>query len=69
MAAEVDIKERIETSRKELLDLSLRNPLREDVLEGLGCKLHRIWSTDWFQNPERELARAVEAIENARQYG
>ena len=27
MATEIDIKERIETSRKELLDLSLRNPL------------------------------------------
>ena len=46
-----------------------RDRLREDVLEGLGWKLHRIWSTDWFRNPERELARAVEAIENARQYG
>ena len=43
-----------------------RDRLREQVLRGLGWELHRIWSTDWFRNPERELERAVEAIENAR---
>ncbi len=43
-----------------------RDRLREEVLRGLGWKLHRIWSTDWFRNPERELQRAVEAIEQAK---
>ena len=43
-----------------------RDRLREQVLRGLGWKLHRIWSTDWFRNPDRELERAVEAIERAR---
>ena len=43
-----------------------RDRLREQVLEGLGWKLHRVWSTDWFNNPDRELRRTVEAIENAR---
>ncbi len=43
-----------------------RDRLREEVLHGLGWKLHRIWSTDWFRNPERELQRAVEAIERAK---
>ena len=43
-----------------------RDRLREEVLRGLGWKLHRIWSTDWFRNPERELGRAVEAIELAK---
>ena len=43
-----------------------RDRLREQVLRGLGWELHRIWSTDWFRNPERELERAVEAIENAK---
>ncbi len=43
-----------------------RDRLRETVLEGLGWKLHRIWSTDWFQHPERELERAVQAIEKAQ---
>ena len=44
-----------------------RDRLREEVLRGLGWELHRIWSTDWFRNPERELERAVEAIERANQ--
>ena len=42
-----------------------RDRLREDVLEGLGWTLHRIWSTDWFKSPERELKRTVDAIERA----
>ena len=44
-----------------------RDRLREQVLEGLRWMLHRVWSTDWFNHPERELKRTVEAIENARQ--
>ena len=43
-----------------------RDRLRESVLEGLGWKLHRIWSTDWFRHPERELERTVQAIEKAK---
>ena len=43
-----------------------RDRLRQQVLEGLGWKLHRIWSTDWFQNPERELAQTIQAIESAK---
>ena len=42
-----------------------RDRLREQVLEGLGWRLHRIWSTDWFKNPERQLNRAVKEIETA----
>jgi len=34
-----------------------RDRLREEILERLGWKLCRIWSTDWFSNPEDELAR------------
>jgi very-short-patch-repair endonuclease len=29
-----------------------RDRLRQSVLEGLGWKFHRIWSTDWFRNTE-----------------
>src|SRR5690606_36342884 len=43
-----------------------RDRLRQEVLEGLGWKIHRIWSTDWFRHPERELARIIEGIEQAR---
>lgn len=42
-----------------------RDRLREEVLRGLGWQLHRIWSTDWFRNPEREFQRLEEAIKRA----
>ena len=42
-----------------------RDRLRELVLSGLGWGLHRIWSTDWFNDPERELSRAIRSIEEA----
>ncbi len=43
-----------------------RDRLREQHLRNLGWSLYRIWSTDWLHNPERELNRAVEAIEQAK---
>ncbi len=43
-----------------------RDRLREQHLRNLDWRLHRIWSTDWFHNPERELNRAVQAIEQAK---
>ena len=42
-----------------------RDRLRESVLKNLGWRLHRIWSTDWFRNPERELDRAEAEIRRA----
>jgi very-short-patch-repair endonuclease/DNA polymerase III delta prime subunit len=44
-----------------------RDRLRQGVLEGLGWNFHRIWSTDWFRNPEQEISRTVAAIEAARE--
>jgi hypothetical protein len=35
-------------------------------LESLGWRFHRIWSTDWFRDPQKELARTTAAIESAR---
>lgn len=32
-----------------------RDRLRQTVLERLGWKIRRIWSTDWFKNPYAEL--------------
>jgi very-short-patch-repair endonuclease len=46
-----------------------RDRLRQEVLEGLGWRIHRVWSTDWFSNPEGELRRLVGSIEEARLYG
>ncbi|NOU33607.1 MAG: DUF3320 domain-containing protein [Polyangiaceae bacterium] len=42
-----------------------RDRLRHSVLEGLGWKLHRIWSTDWIYERQREMARLEAAIEVA----
>ena len=41
-----------------------RDRLRQEVLEGLGWYLYRIWSTDWFENPVRETKKLRDAIEN-----
>jgi very-short-patch-repair endonuclease len=43
-----------------------RDRLRQSVLESHGWHIHRIWSTDWFQRPQQELARLVAAIEAAK---
>ena len=34
-----------------------RDRLRQSVLEGLGWRFHRIWSTDWFRNAHKETER------------
>ncbi len=38
-----------------------RERLREDVLQGLGWNMHRIWSRDWVEDRNREL-RKIEAL-------
>lgn len=43
-----------------------RDRLRQQVLEGLGWAIHRVWSTDWFRNRERELNRIEDAIRSAK---
>jgi very-short-patch-repair endonuclease len=30
---------------------------RQQILEQRGWKMLRIWSTDWFEDPRRELSR------------
>ena len=42
-----------------------RDRLRQQVLEGLGWTIHRIWSTDWFHHPEREMEKVEGAIRQA----
>ncbi len=41
-----------------------RDRLRQQVLEGLGWTLHRIWSTDWFNDPDAETERLRRAIDD-----
>ncbi len=46
-----------------------RDRLRQQVLERLGWNIHRIWSTDWFLNPEHEIEgvlKRIEALQRAR---
>ena len=40
-----------------------RDRLREEVLIGLKWNIYRIWSTDWFSNPQHEFTRLVAHIE------
>ena len=42
-----------------------RDRLRQTVLENLGWKFYRIWSTDWFYQTNDSKRRLIEAIENA----
>ena len=42
-----------------------RDRLRQQHLEGLGWRFHRIWSTDWFTHREQEIARALVAYQAA----
>jgi len=39
-----------------------RDRLRQSVLERLGWKIHRIWSTDWFKNPQAEILPLVQQL-------
>ena len=43
-----------------------RDRLRQEVLEGQGWTIHRIWGPDWFQRPEEETRKILAAIEDAR---
>jgi very-short-patch-repair endonuclease len=42
-----------------------RDRLRQQQLENLGWKFHRIWSTDWFMRKDEEVNRALAAYENS----
>lgn len=42
-----------------------RDRLRQDVLESMGWKIYRIWSTDWIKDPVTEGQRLTEAIDEA----
>lgn len=42
-----------------------RDRLRQDVLESMGWKIYRIWSTDWIKDPVTEGRRLIEAVDDA----
>ena len=39
-----------------------RDRLREAVLRELGWDIYRIWSTDWFSDPDREMTKLLEHL-------
>lgn len=43
-----------------------RDRLRQEILESLGWKIHRIWSTDWFKNPEVQLKPILNKLDSLR---
>lgn len=45
-----------------------RDRLRQQQLENLGWRFHRIWSTDWFMRKEEEIQRALAAYRAAVEY-
>jgi superfamily I DNA and/or RNA helicase/very-short-patch-repair endonuclease len=45
-----------------------RDRLRQEILENMGWKFYRIWSTDWFRNNRVEKAKLLEAVNEATNY-
>lgn len=43
-----------------------RDRLREEILTGLGWNILRVWSTDWFDNPDVQTANLLKRIEELR---
>jgi very-short-patch-repair endonuclease len=43
-----------------------RDRLRGQVLENIGWDIFKVWSIEWYRNPERELQRLLAAIEQAK---
>jgi very-short-patch-repair endonuclease len=43
-----------------------RDRLRQQILEGLGWRFHRIWSADWFYRRAREMEKLKQVLDTAR---
>lgn len=42
-----------------------RDRLRQTILEDIGWRIYRIWSTDWIKDPKNEGDRLIAAIQNS----
>lgn len=42
-----------------------RDRLRQEQLERLGWRFHRIWSTDWYRARDREEKKLIDAVKKA----
>lgn len=45
-----------------------RDRIRQEVLERLGWKIYRIWSTDWFMNKEKETQKLLREIQKYQKF-
>ena len=43
-----------------------RDRLRQQILESLGWRIHRIWSTDWFKNSQEQMQILLEKLSNLK---
>ncbi len=43
-----------------------RDRLRQEILERLGWKIRRIWSTDWFKNPQAQILPIINELETLK---
>lgn len=43
-----------------------RDCLRQEILESLGWRVKRIWSTDWFKNPQAQLQPILNELEKLK---
>jgi very-short-patch-repair endonuclease len=43
-----------------------RDRLRQEILEGLGWRICRIWSTDWLRDRKGQVRRVLAALQTAR---
>ncbi|NVM21222.1 MAG: DUF4011 domain-containing protein [Desulfobacterales bacterium] len=41
-----------------------RDLLRQQILEAKGWRIHRIWSTDWFRNKDKELTNLLKLLQD-----
>jgi superfamily I DNA and/or RNA helicase/very-short-patch-repair endonuclease len=41
-----------------------RDRLRQQVLEGLGWKIYRVWSTDWYLHPKESKEKLLETVKD-----
>ena len=41
-----------------------RDRLRQEILEQMRWHIYRIWSTDWFSDPDREMEKLLRHIQN-----
>ena len=42
-----------------------RDRLRQLALEDRGWKFHRIWSTDWFRDPDTEISKLLAVVDSS----